>query len=334
MAKPVRRIYKFYKLMAEQYGKSKATFLLYTLLRLIIIAIIVMSIIRGNFEHIWQCVLALILFCLPPFFERTIKADLPALFEIVILLFIFAFFILGEVFSFMGTIPWWDTMLHTFYGFIFAAFSFSLVDVLNDDQNLKFKLSPFYLCLTTVSITLFFGVLWEFFEYFADHFLGKDMQKDWLVDSFNSTYLDPGDGMTPIVVDKIESTIINLVGGEQVIIDGYLDLGIIDTMKDLFVAFVGAVVFCFFLVAYLKSKGENKFASMLIPVKRNWEENPPAPSDKLAKQITELENQLSILKKQENIEKEKEIIEFRQNNKAKREDKRLSRKAKRKSKKE
>lgn len=313
MAKPVRRIYKFYKLMAEQYGESKITFVLYMLLRLIIIAVIVMAIIRGDYEHIWQCVLALVMFCLPPFFERTIKADLPALFEIVILLFIFAFFILGEVFSFMALVPWWDTMLHTFYGFIFAAFSFSLIDVLNDDKNLKFKLSPFYLCLSSISITIFFGVLWEFFEYFADHFLGKDMQKDWLVTSFNSTYLDPGNGMTPYVVSDIKSTIINYANDQQIVLNGYLDIGIIDTMKDLFVAFIGALVFCIFLVAYLKSKGKNKFAAMLIPVKRNWNEEPPAPSDKLAKQIADLENQLVVLRAQE---KEKEIIEFRKEKKA------------------
>lgn len=299
MAKPVRRIYKFYKLMAEQYGESRITFVLYMLLRLIIIAVIVMAIIRGDYEHIWQCVLALVMFCLPPFFERTIKADLPALFEIVILLFIFAFFILGEVFSFMALVPWWDTMLHTFYGFIFAAFSFSLIDVLNDDKNLKFKLSPFYLCLSSISITIFFGVLWEFFEYFADHFLGKDMQKDWLVTSFNSTYLDPGNGMTPYVVSDIKSTIINYANDQQIVLNGYLDIGIIDTMKDLFVAFIGALVFCIFLVAYLKSKGKNKFAAMLIPVKRNWNEEPPAPSDKLAKQIADLENQLVVLRAQE-----------------------------------
>lgn len=313
MAKPVRRIYKFYKLMAEQYGESKITFVLYMLLRLIIIAVIVMAIIRGDYEHIWQCVLALVMFCLPPFFERTIKADLPALFEIVILLFIFAFFILGEVFSFMALVPWWDTMLHTFYGFIFAAFSFSLIDVLNDDKNLKFKLSPFYLCLSSISITIFFGVLWEFFEYFADHFLGKDMQKDWLVTSFNSTYLDPGNGMTPYVVSDIKSTIINYANDQQIVLNGYLDIGIIDTMKDLFVAFIGALVFCIFLVAYLKTKGKNKFAAMLIPVKRNWNEEPPAPSDKLAKQIADLENQLVVLRAQE---KEKEIIEFRKEKKA------------------
>lgn len=331
MAKPVRRIYKFYKLMAEQYGESKITFVLYMLLRLIIIAVIVMAIIRGDYEHIWQCVLALVMFCLPPFFERTIKADLPALFEIVILLFIFAFFILGEVFSFMALVPWWDTMLHTFYGFIFAAFSFSLIDVLNDDKNLKFKLSPFYLCLSSISITIFFGVLWEFFEYFADHFLGKDMQKDWLVTSFNSTYLDPGNGMTPYVVSDIKSTIINYANDQQIVLNGYLDIGIIDTMKDLFVAFIGALVFCIFLVAYLKSKGKNKFAAMLIPVKRNWNEEPPAPSDKLAKQIADLENQLVVLRAQE---KEKEIIEFRKEKKAQKAERKSAKQEKKDNKKE
>ncbi len=299
MAKPVRKVYKFYKLMAEQYGESKISFILYMFLRLIIIGIIVMSAIRGDFEHLWQCIFALILFCLPPFFERTIKADLPALFEIVILLFIFSAFILGEVFSFMGKVAWWDTMLHTFYGFIFAAFSFSLLEVLNNDEDLKFKLSPFYLCLTSISITTFIGVLWEFFEYFADHFLGKDMQKDRLITSFNSTYLDSADGMIPIPVTDIKSTIITLADGTSITLQGYLDLGVIDTMKDLFVAFIGSLVFCIFLTIYLKTQGKNKLAAMLIPVKRNWKEAPPKPAVKLAKQISDLENEISILKEKD-----------------------------------
>ena len=46
---------------------------------------------------------------------------------------------------------------------------------------------------------------------------------------------------------------------------GYLDIGILDTMKDLFVNFIGAVVFSFIGYFYVKSRGKGKFASRFIP---------------------------------------------------------------------
>ena len=46
---------------------------------------------------------------------------------------------------------------------------------------------------------------------------------------------------------------------------GYLDVGIVDTMKDLMVNFVGAVVFSIVGVLYLKQRGKGKLAASLIP---------------------------------------------------------------------
>ena len=46
---------------------------------------------------------------------------------------------------------------------------------------------------------------------------------------------------------------------------GYLDVGILDTMKDLFVNFVGAVVFSIIGYFYVKTRGQGKFASRFIP---------------------------------------------------------------------
>lgn len=307
------KLLKLIKTVPEQYSESKISFWAYIIFNILTFATLIYSLVIGEYINCFYCLLAFFFLCLPPAFERVHNAYLPPLFEVVIMIFIFSFAILGESFSFMTRIHWWDTMLHTFYGFVFAALSFSLIEILNDDSELKFKLSPGYICLSTIGITTLFGVLWEFFEFFADHLLGKDMQKDFIVKSFQSTFLDPSDSMHPFAVSNIKSTIINYADGQTLTINGYLDIGITDTIKDLAVAFIGSFVFCIFLLAYLKTKGKNKFAAMLIPVKRNWNEKPPAPSDKLAKQIADLENQLVVLRAQE---KEKETIEFRKEKKA------------------
>lgn len=285
MSNPVAAIARANKAMIEQYGRSNLTFYPYLLMRIFSWVMLVLMLVRGEFSHAGQAAIALALFCVPPLFERKAQADLPKVFLFIILCFIFAFLILGEIFEFMGRISWWDTMLHTSYGFIFAAFSFSLLEVFNKDTELKFRCSKTYVILSTMSITMFFGTLWEFGEYAADQLLGFDMQKDRLVDHFQSTFLDETHRNVPIPVKDIESTVINLADGNKLVLDGYLDIGIWDTMKDHFVAFTGAVIFCIFLVAYLKTRGNNKVAATLVPVRRDWSAEPPVVQAALAKAI-------------------------------------------------
>ena len=76
---------------------------------------------HGNFENVFFCVLSLVLFLMPTILERQLQIDLPNVLEIVILLFIFSAWILGEVQTYYTIIPYWDTMLHTLNGFLCAA---------------------------------------------------------------------------------------------------------------------------------------------------------------------------------------------------------------------
>ena len=46
---------------------------------------------------------------------------------------------------------------------------------------------------------------------------------------------------------------------------GYLDVGIADTMKDLIVNCIGAVVFSAIGFVYIKKRGKNKIAQSFIP---------------------------------------------------------------------
>lgn len=229
---------------------------------------IVLTFIRAAFMHRYEnmfvCVLSLVLFCVPVMIERSLDIDIPPLMEAVIYCFIFAAEILGEINSFYTIIPGWDTMLHTINGFLVAAVGFSLVDLFNRSERFTFKLSPLFLAIVAFCFSMTVGVLWEFFEFGADQLLGTDMQKDFIVQNINSVSLNP-DGLNTVVHEPIESLIVN---GEDWMEfpGGYLDIGLIDTMKDLQVNFIGAVAFSIIGYFYVKTRGKGKIAASLIPI--------------------------------------------------------------------
>ena len=193
--------------------------------------------------------------------------------EIIIFLFIFAAEILGEIQAYYITFPYWDTMLHTLNGFLCAAIGFSLVDMLNRDEHFSISLSPVFMAVVAFCFSMTVGVLWEFFECAMDHFFLLDMQKDTVLNVISSVKLDPTGGNTPTRIAGITDVIV-VAGGEEIPLGlgGYLDVGLLDTMKDLFVNFIGAVVFSAIGYFYVKSKGEGRFAKRFIPrVKTNAE---------------------------------------------------------------
>ena len=192
-------------------------------------------------------------FLLPALAETRLNIEIPTVFEAIIYLFIFAAEILGEVNHYYVLIPGWDTMLHTLNGFLCAAVGYSLVDLFNKHSD-GMRLSPKYLALVAFCFSMTVGVLWEFVEFAMDSLFGVDMQKDFLVTSISSILLDPTGTQTPVRFDDIAQTVVTATDGQTLTIEGgYLDIGLLDTMKDLIVNFVGAVVFCTF--GYLYTSG-------------------------------------------------------------------------------
>lgn len=206
--------------------------------------------------------MALCLFLIPSFLERKLKIELPTALEVIIFLFIFAAEILGEINAFYIRFPFWDTMLHTINGFLCAAVGFAMVDILNQNPKIKFTLSPLYLAVAAFCFSMTVGVLWEFFEFSADCFVHTDMQKDTILSSISSVMLDPDGGNKAMTLSGITDVTVN---GHDLGLGGYLDIGLFDTMKDLLVNFIGAVVFSVIGYFYVKRRGKGKLASQFIP---------------------------------------------------------------------
>ncbi len=246
---------------------KKVVYTIYFVLRLSVVAMLVAQVFNGNFENVLLCVLTLVLFMLPSAFERRLHIDLPDTLEIIILLFIYAAEILGEIQSYYTQFRHWDTMLHTMNGFLCAAIGFALVDILNREEKVSLSLSPFFMAVTAFCFSMTIGVLWEFFEFAMDRWFLFDMQKDTILNIISTVKLDPDHGTAAVVVKGIQDVILVLEDGTQMPLGlgGYLDLGIVDTMKDLFVNFVGAVVFSTIGYFYVKGRGKGWFAPRFIP---------------------------------------------------------------------
>ena len=255
------------KLKKVQPYSNKTTLTVYLVLRAMIILIMVRAVLRGNYESVFLCALSLALLILPSILQKRLYITLPSTLEIVILLFIFAAEILGELASFYVRVPNWDTMLHTVNGFLCAAVGFALVDMINRNERFSLKLSPVYLAIVAFCFSMTVGVLWEFFEFAADRFIGLDMQKDTVLSAIGSVALDPTMSNKVVRVKDIADVIIvHSDGSQQTLgLGGYLDVGLFDTMKDLFVNFIGAVVFSVIGYFYVKQEGKSKFASRFIP---------------------------------------------------------------------
>lgn len=240
--------------MAANVRENKRIFILFSILRTLIIISFVRAIFNGNYDSAFISLLSLVLFMIPTLMENGFKIRFSPIMEASIYLFIYAAEILGEINHFYVAIPGWDTVLHTINGFLAAAVGFSLMELLNKGSR-NIYLSPFYLAFMAFCFSMTVGVLWEFFEFGADNFLGKDMQKDFIISSIGSVTLDPNNTQTVIHVRDITETVIHTASGETVVIPGgYLDIGIIDTMKDLFVNFIGAVVYSTIGYVSLKHK--------------------------------------------------------------------------------
>ena len=249
--------------LKEQIREHKGLFAVYLLLRLSVILTLVAQVFNRDWESVFFCALALFLMTIPSFIEHNWHIDIPDTLEIIVIVFIYAAEILGELKAYYINVPFWDTMLHTTTDFLAAAVGFSLCDIFNRNENIKFDLSPFFLAFVAFCFSMTVGVLWEFFEFGMDFFTGSDMQKDTVINAIHTTMLDPTKSNRVVHITGITDVILS--DGTSLGLGGYLDIGIIDTMKDLFVNFIGAVVFSFIGYFYVKSRGQGRFARRFIP---------------------------------------------------------------------
>lgn len=269
--KEEKGIGRFWQSVKHELKENRSAFIVYSTLRVLVIGMMILQIFNRNFQNVFLCILTLILFIMPSVVQATFKVEFPTLLEIIILLFIFAAEILGEISAFYIKFPYWDTILHTLNGFLCGAIGFSLVEIINGNKKLRFELSPLFMAVVAFCFSMTIGVIWEIFEFSMDTLYHLDMQKDTVIYSINTVSLDPIRDNNCVAITGIEEVVVN---GQELGLGGYLDIGLFDTMYDLIVNFIGAFVFSVLGYGYVKYKDTRSFVNGLIP--ESWSDEKKA----------------------------------------------------------
>lgn len=257
---------RLHNALKRELREHRSSFIIYTILRALVIGVLIFTVVTENYESAFLCLLTLVLLIVPSFLQVALRIELPTMLELTMLIFIFAAEILGEIFNFYSIFPFWDTVLHTLNGFLAAAIGLSLVRLLNKSDRLLIYLSPLFTSIVAFCFSMTIGVFWEFFEFSMDRFLGFDMQKDTVIHTISSVMLNPTGENDPVVMENISDV---TVSGHDLDLGGYLDIGLIDTMQDLFVNFIGALVFSVLGYFFVKNKNDDSVVVKLIPHKKD-----------------------------------------------------------------
>lgn len=128
---------------------------------------------------------------------------IPAEFQILVILFVFASLFLGEVRDFYARVWWWDIALHASSGLLLGMTGFLLIYVLNENERADLHMKPFFIAFFAFMFAVSMGAIWEVFEFAMDEIFDTQMQKPMLDDPSGLT-----DTMWDIIVDAAGALII------------------------------------------------------------------------------------------------------------------------------
>lgn len=143
----------------------------------------------------------------PVILGKRFQVFIPPEFEFLATVFVFGSLFLGEVRGYYLKFWWWDILLHTASGFLLGIVGFLLVYVLNEKEEIRIDMTPGFVALFAFMFSLGMGALWEIFEFSMDSFFGMNMQKPMLGDPSGLT-----DTMWDLIVDAVGALIISLLG--------------------------------------------------------------------------------------------------------------------------
>lgn len=181
----------------------------YLVLALLVVMSVEGAFLLYNTRWLSFFLILLIIFTLlaPVVFKSRLNVTLPAEFHISAVLFAFAALYLGEVQQFYQRIWWWDIALHGTAGLLMGVIGFLMVYILNETDRVKLSLTPGFIAIFAFLFAISIGTFWEIFEFSVDEIFDTNMQKPMLGDPSGLT-----DTMWDMVVNAVGALLISFSG--------------------------------------------------------------------------------------------------------------------------
>lgn len=200
------------------------------LMRVVVIFYLIIGIIKWNTTTVVAALLSLVLMTITSYLKK--KLNLDKKLELLIYIFIITTEVLGQIYHFYTRVPIFDIIIHTYSSFVIYYIALIIIK--------KHKLPKIITILFIFSFAMMCESIWEIFEFGTDHLLKTDMQKDTIINEITSYYLsEDKDTTTTMVVDNVVVNNISFTDKYN----GYLDIGLYDTISDMSCALVGALIF-------------------------------------------------------------------------------------------
>ncbi len=200
-------------------------------------ASLVFTAVRGDVMKVLMCVFTMGLLCLPFLAMKCFGLEMHSAFFVFCELYAIGP-MCGHVYNLYYYTTWWDGLLHTAGGVVFAIFGVFLAKFLDKEHEPSLAMKAIFALCFSMALS----VAWEFVEYGCDQIFGTDMQNDTVVSDIHS-YLLGGETAKTGSIEDIEEVYID---GQPLGLGGYLDIGLHDTMQDMLVESLGAAVYTVF----------------------------------------------------------------------------------------
>lgn len=139
----------------------------------------------------------------PVAFGDRLPVRIPADYELLAILFVFGSLFLGEFRSYYERFWWWDIALHATSGLLLGILGFLLVYILNENKRIDLHMRPGFVAFFAFVFAVATGAFWEIFEFSVDQLFGTTMQKPMLRDPSGLT-----DTMWDLIVDTLSALVI------------------------------------------------------------------------------------------------------------------------------
>lgn len=122
----------------------------------------------AGISNIFLSILAIILFSVPWMIESRFKLDIPNYIEILVLFFVFASIVLGNIHGGLINVAGYDIVLHTVSGITISIIAFDIIHFYNKSRTISSQMHPGLVAIFAFTFSMTLLVIWEFYEFGVD----------------------------------------------------------------------------------------------------------------------------------------------------------------------